>query len=395
MTAPGRMLQAAVSLGTIVVLAIALLLAGAPVAASTGPTTHVTIQTMDSCKRALGGTQYVLSGGSGVSITAVTPPGSPQTVGSGTCALQQGNCATMSTGCATFTGVPYPGTYTFSETVLAVGNTSNPDGYAPCNGGSACRSQMGTVSIDSSGTVQATVLNVYPDGTTVTYPIATRHSGVAWYAGTAADPVVTHNFGLAPPGYNGNPQCDGDSDADDYSTGTPSSHCQYPETQEASACQPFPWSCSLPATTTSSSSSSTTTTTSRSSTTSTTSTTTTSSTSTTSTSTTISTTVTSTGTACATQTTRTFTGSAGASSSTSYFVNPTAAGPLTATVTWSPTTTVNLIVYNSAYTVVGKISGSSGALTLALNLPLDSDYKVKVQNTGSQSITFTLSVTYC
>jgi hypothetical protein len=34
-------------------------------------------------------------------------------------------------------------------------------------------------------------------------------------------------------------------------------------------------------------------------------------------------------------------------------------------------------------------------MSLALDLPLDSSYKVKVKNNGSQSIGFTLSVTHC
>ncbi len=89
------------------------------------------------------------------------------------------------------------------------------------------------------------------------------------------------------------------------------------------------------------------------------------------------------------------TGAASATSSTSKFVHPQAAGPLTATVNWNPLTTVDLIVYSSSLTVVGQTSGSSGSLSLALTLPLDSSYKVKVKNTGSQPITFMLSVTHC
>ena len=380
------------SLAGIGVVAASLAMTGGPVTASTGPTAAVTIQTMDSCKSALGGARYVLTGG-GVSITATTPSHLPQTVSSGTCALQQGNCATFTTGCAQFPGVPYPGTYTFTETVTPPPNMSNPEGYAPCNGGSACRSETGTLTIGAGGTISATVLNVYPDNTTVTYPIASRHSGLTSYAGTAADPIVTHDFGLAPPGYNGASQCDGDSDADDHSTGSPSSHCKYlPESSEASACQPYPWSCSL--TTTSSTTSTTTTSTSTSS--STTTTTTTASSSTTTTTTSSSTSSTTTASACATQTTETFTGTAAAGSSVSNFVHPKAAGALTATVSWSPPSNiVDLIVYNSTLAVVGQISGSSGSLTLAANVPLDSSYKVKVKNTGSQSVAFVLSVTHC
>jgi mucin-2 len=408
MTADRRLLQVVASLLTLAVCSLGLLVSGRAGLAASVPTTSITIQTMDSCQRALGGARYVLSGGGGIDITATTPAHSAQTVASGTCALQQGNCATFTTGCAQFVAVPYPGTYTFRETTTPPGNTSNPEGYAPCNGGSACRSEMGTVSIDAAGVVKGTVVNVYPDNTSVTYPIPSRHSGVTSYAGTPADPIVTHDFGLAPPGYNGASQCDGDSDADDHSTGSPSSHCAYPEGGESSACQPYPWSCSNSTTSTTTSGGSTTTgastttttttittTSGGSTTTGTSTTTTTTTTSSASTSTATSTSTTSTSAACPTQATQNFTGSAGAGSSTSEFTHPTAAGRLTATVSWTPLTTVDLIVYNSALAVVGQTSGSTGSLSLTLNLPVDSSYKVKVKNTGSQSIGFTLSVTHC
>jgi hypothetical protein len=394
MTARRRVLQVLGSFSALTACSLALLLSGVGAAAASGPSTSVTIQTMDSCQRALGSSQYVLTDGAAVNITATTPAHPAQTVASGTCALQQGNCATFTTGCAQFLAVPYPGTYTFLETVTPPANGSNPEGYAPCNGGSACRSQKGAVTIDAAGVVKATVLNVYPDNTSVTYPIASRHSGLTSYAGTPADPIVTHDFGLAPPGYNGASQCDGDSDADDHSTGSPSSHCQYlPESSEASACKPYPWSCTSTTTSGTTSSGSTTTGSSSSRTTTTTTTTTSSSTSTSTSMTTTSTT--STGSACATQITQTFTGSSGASSSTSEFIHPTAAGPFTATVSWNPLTAVDLIVYDSSLSVVGQTSGSSGSTSLTLNLPLDSSDKVKVKNNGSQSISFTLSVTHC
>jgi hypothetical protein len=396
-----RLLQVVASVVALAACCLALFLSRVGGVAASGPTTTVTIQTMDSCQRALGSARYVLTDGAGVSITAITPDHAPQTVSSGTCALQQGNCASFSTGCAQFLAVPYPGTYSFRETVTPPGNTSNPEGYAPCNGGSACRSQVGTVTIDAAGVVRGTVVNVYPDSTSVTYPIASRHSGRTSYAGSPADPIVTHNFGLAPPGYNGASQCDGDSDADDHSTGSPSSHCQYlPESGEASACQPYPWSCASTTTTSTTStgsttSGSTTTTTSTTATTTTTTTTTTSTTTTTTTTTSPTTTTSTSTAACSTQATQTFTGSAGSTSSTSEFIHPQAAGPFSVTVSWSPPTLVDLIVYDSSLTVVGQTSGSSGSLSLNLNLPLDSSYKVKVKNTGSQSITFSLSVTHC
>jgi hypothetical protein len=62
--------------------------------------------------------------------------------------------------------------------------------------------------------VSATVKNVYPDGKVVVWPTTGNT-----YTATQTDPVVMHNFQL------GNISCDGDNDADDHLTGTPSSHC--------------------------------------------------------------------------------------------------------------------------------------------------------------------------
>jgi hypothetical protein len=67
----------------------------------------------------------------------------------------------------------------------------------------------------------------------------------------------------------------------------------------------------------------------------------------------------------------------------------------TATVNWTPLTAVDLIVYNSSLSVVGQTSGSSGSMSLTLNLPLDSSDKVKVKNNGPQAISYTLAVTHC
>lgn len=211
--------------------------AGPVSAGSSGPG-GVWIQTMDSCKQSLGGAAYVVGGAGSASITVTTPAGGQGFVAaSSTCPLQQGNCAGTGGGCASF-AVPAPGTYTIRETATPPGNVTNPEGYAPCEGGSACRSEVATLVV-SGGRVSATVTAVYPDGSSVTWP----SSGS--YSGSASDPIVFHDFGLAAPGSAHNAQCDGDGDADDHLTGTPSGHCAYPESQEASACQPFPWSCEL------------------------------------------------------------------------------------------------------------------------------------------------------
>jgi hypothetical protein len=233
-------------------------ISSAPRSAGAAGSTSVVLQQMDSCKQALGGAAYQLIGG-GVDIRASAPSQSKQRVASSnTCPLQQGDCVSVPVGCITFSSVPVPGTYRLHEIRTPVADTSNPEGYAACNGGSACRSQVVDVTVGSSGNVQARVTNVYPDGTTAIYPTASQHGGVSFYAGTAGDPVVVHNFGLAPPSSDLSLQCDGDGDADDHLTGSPSGHCAYPEGQEASACQPYPWSCTLAAEGGSSSSTSTT-----------------------------------------------------------------------------------------------------------------------------------------
>ncbi|HEY7416128.1 MAG TPA: hypothetical protein VH593_13120, partial [Ktedonobacteraceae bacterium] len=81
------------------------------------------------------------------------------------------------------------------------------------NGGSACRSENAAFTINSSGIVSGMTTNIFPDGKSTTYP----SSGQA--RGTQSDPIVFHNFML------GNGSCDGDHDADDHLTGSPSSHC--------------------------------------------------------------------------------------------------------------------------------------------------------------------------
>jgi hypothetical protein len=217
----------------------------APVRVAAGGTTSLVLQQMDSCKQALGGSGYQLTGG-GVDIRASAPSRSKQRVASSsTCPLQQGDCVSVTVGCMTFTGVPAPGTFRIHEIRTPDPDTSNPEGYAACNGGSACRSQVIDVTVDSSGGAHAQVTNVYPDGTQATYPTASQHRGSSSYAATPSDPIVVHNFGLAPPSSDPSLQCDGDGDADDHLTGSPSAHCDYPENLESSACQPYPWSCTL------------------------------------------------------------------------------------------------------------------------------------------------------
>jgi hypothetical protein len=87
---------------------------------------------------------------------------------------------------------------------------------------------------------------------------------------------------------------------------------------------------------------------------------------------------------------------AAAGRSTSVYVDTSSVGTLTSTVSWSPTNTADLIVYDAdTLRVLSKVTGSSGTLTSSLNNLPATAYKVKVHNDGSTWITFTLRVTHC
>jgi hypothetical protein len=221
-------------LSTLVIAGCSVAIGLSTVPAAATATGSFWIQTMDSCKQALGGADYELGGG-GVTMTASTPADRPHVVApTSGCPLQQGDCATVSYGCVQFSNVP-PGVYKIIQRTTPPANATNPEGYAPCEGGSACQSEVADVTVAPNGSVTGTVTAVYPDGTVKTWP---DNGGP--YSGAADDPVVIHDFGL------GAGSCDGDGDADDHLTGSPSSHCGFPEAQEGTvACQPYPWSCQL------------------------------------------------------------------------------------------------------------------------------------------------------
>jgi hypothetical protein len=221
-------------LSTLVIAACSVAIAVSPVPASATATASFWLQTMDSCKQAIGGADYDLTGG-GVTMSVSTPAARPHVVSpTSGCPLQQGDCATMSDGCVQFSNVP-PGVYRIIQRTTPPPNATNPEGYAPCEGGSACQSEVGDVTVSPTGQVTGTVTAVYPDASTKTWP---DNGGP--YSGAADDPLVIHDFGL------GSGSCDGDGDADDHLTGTPSSHCGYPEAEEgAMPCSPYPWSCQI------------------------------------------------------------------------------------------------------------------------------------------------------
>ncbi len=221
-------------LSTLVIAGCSVAIGLTTVPAAATATASFWLQTMDSCKQAIGGADYELSGG-GVTMTVSTPAASPHSVApSSGCPLQQGDCATISYGCIQFSNVP-PGVYKIIQRTTPPPNPTNPEGYAPCEGGSACQSEVADVTVAPNGTVTGTVTAVYPDGTVKTWP---DNGGP--YSGATDDPLVIHDFGL------GSGSCDGDGDADDHLTGSPSSHCGFPESQEGTvACSPYPWSCQL------------------------------------------------------------------------------------------------------------------------------------------------------
>jgi hypothetical protein len=178
-----------------------------------GGTVTFWVQTMDSCQQAIPGASFKLQGKKLQNPQGPGPGAAPVTVASanGNCPLQRGNCSAVPTGCLSWT-LPIPAAGSVTYKII---ETKAPANYVYCTGGSVCPGgpEVITIIISSTGTVSATVRNVYPDGSSVTWP-----SGGS-YAGTSTDPAVVHDFGL------GNGSCDGDGDADDHLTGSPSVHC--------------------------------------------------------------------------------------------------------------------------------------------------------------------------
>ena len=188
------------------------MMASVRMAYASGSTKTVWLQTMDSCRQAIPGASWKLTG-KGLKITKGPGPGTgPVSVGTGNCPLQRGNCSTVTAGCLSWSiPIPASGTKTYK-----IEETTTPAGYASCNGGSVCPDgpEIVTLHINSAGVISATTLNIYPDETSVMYPT----SG-APYSGAITDPIVTHNYQL------GTGSCDGDNDADDRLTGSPNAHC--------------------------------------------------------------------------------------------------------------------------------------------------------------------------
>jgi hypothetical protein len=196
------------------------------------PTTvTVWIQVTDSCKHALPYATFQVIGPDINTTTTPTNGTKPKGLSSHMCPIQQGKCKNFSTGCtSTVLNVPASGTTIYTITVAQTAPGRAQTGrdnyganwtYAICEGGSDCsKPEVATVLVTSSGTVSATVLNTYPDGQTVTWPLFKEA-----YSGTPSDPIMFHEFGISKTS-DKHSQCDGDHDADDYLTGTPGQHCE-------------------------------------------------------------------------------------------------------------------------------------------------------------------------
>ncbi len=203
--------------------------------AMTTPTKTVTvwIQVTDSCKHALSGGTFTITG-PGITSTTTRPTNgtTPQLLHNGnSCPIQHGTCANFLTGCTTAVlPIPASALATYSITIQEPAPGRKQTGnaayganwtFAVCQGGSDCsRRESATVRVLSSGKVIATVSNTYPDGTVITWPAPN-----GTYQGTQRDPIMFHEFGISQFSGPAN-QCDGDHDADDYLTGSPGRHCR-------------------------------------------------------------------------------------------------------------------------------------------------------------------------
>jgi len=183
------------------------------------PATTVYIQTLDSCRYAVGGGSFALFNSLGNQVATGTGAAGANTVVSHAsgCPAQNGNCITVPVGCLSFTlTAPSSGTATYT-----VKETAAPSGYVPCNGGSACQVAIMTITIDSSGNVKATLANTDPDGFVQKLPTSDpNNGGAAFWSASKGDPALFYNEHL------GTISCDGDNDADDHNGAGPGGHCE-------------------------------------------------------------------------------------------------------------------------------------------------------------------------
>ena len=147
------------------------------------------LQKMDSCREALPGAMFEISGNGIHWIVGPTPGEGPQTVASGDpCPLQHGNCVTISTGCLAIDfAVPVVGTETYTITEI-----KSPHGYVSCVVSDIrCRKRPAvvTLTIDATGQMYARTREAGAHGASLTFPV-NRSS----FGGTRTDPVLIYNY---------------------------------------------------------------------------------------------------------------------------------------------------------------------------------------------------------
>lgn len=203
-----------IALATGLVL-VAALASSPPASGATKAVRSVTIwvQTMDSCRHALPGAHQTVHRPGGLTFVVGPSRGIKRaSVGTSPCPAPRGNCVVTGVGCISFR-VPVPAKVPARYTITQSAAQAAPH-TVPCNGGSACHGESALFIVSPTGAVRARTTNIYPDRTRSWYP-----SNTTLFAGTRADPILFHDFVL------GNVSCDGDHDADDHLTGSPSSHC--------------------------------------------------------------------------------------------------------------------------------------------------------------------------
>jgi len=213
--------------------------------AAGAPARTITIwsQTLDSCRRAITGSTFNMTGPA-TNVTQRDIRGTTQASvliipeGTGYCPYQQGNCAeSFANTCLQWhLAVPTSGTSTYTLKIVTPAN-----GHAGCVGGSVCPSaslaqinrrtgvgpqifEYATIHINSAGACLAQVTNDNPNWTTNkssvrVFPAATLHHGTTSYACTQADPVLYHESATLANVTKSPNDCDGDNDADDHTTG--------------------------------------------------------------------------------------------------------------------------------------------------------------------------------
>jgi hypothetical protein len=199
-------------------------------------------QALDSCRRAITGSTFNLTG-PGVNVTqrdfstgaALLNP-LILAEGSGVCPVQQGNCVTFAntnlapTCLQWHVAVPASGTSTYTLKIV----TPAPN-HAGCVGGSVCASpdlqhlgtqiyEFATITINSAGSCSAKVTNYNPNWTynkssVRIFPNSVTQHKAATYACTQADPVLFHESATHAAVSQSPNDCDGDNDADDHTTG--------------------------------------------------------------------------------------------------------------------------------------------------------------------------------